>query len=95
MLAWYRTLIALRRTFPDLSDPDLSDVKVAHDEGARWFGFRRGDVCVALNLGKETASIPVGVPHARVLASWDPVPAPGADGVLTLGGESCVVLTVA
>lgn len=95
MLAWYRTLITLRRTFPDLSDPDLSDVKVAFDEEARWFGFRRGDVRVAMNLGKSPAEIPVGVPHARVLAAWDPVAAPGADGVLTLGGESCVVLTVA
>ncbi|MEI5521051.1 malto-oligosyltrehalose trehalohydrolase [Streptomyces brasiliscabiei] len=94
MLAWYRALITLRHTFPDLSDPDLSDVKVAYDEEARWFGFRRGDVRVAVNLGKETATIPVGVPHARVLASWEPVRAPGADGVLTLGGESCVVLTV-
>lgn len=50
---------------------------------------------MALNLGKETAEVPVGVPHARVLAAWEPVEAPGADGVLTLGGESCVVLTVA
>lgn len=29
MLSWYRVLIALRHSLPDLSDPDLSDVKVA------------------------------------------------------------------
>jgi maltooligosyltrehalose trehalohydrolase len=94
MLAWYRDLIALRRTHPDLSDPDLSDVKVAYDEDARWFGFRRGDVRVALNLGKEPAAIPLGTADARILAAWDPVEPPGTDGLLHLPGESCVVLTV-
>jgi maltooligosyltrehalose trehalohydrolase len=47
---------------------------------------------VAVNLGKEPAAIPLGHRHARVLAAWEPVDAPGADGVLYLPGESCVVL---
>ena len=92
VLAWYRELIALRHTQPDLSDPDLADVKVAHDENARWLAFRRGDVRVAVNLGKEPAAIPLGTRPARVLAAWEPVQVPGADGVLSLPGESCVVL---
>ncbi|MDX2879234.1 DUF3459 domain-containing protein, partial [Streptomyces ipomoeae] len=94
VLAWYRELIALRHAHPDLSDPDLADVKVTYDEEARWFGFRRGDVRVAVNLGEAPAAIPLGVPRARVLAAWEPLEGPAADGVLTLGGESCVVLTV-
>ncbi|GGZ91895.1 malto-oligosyltrehalose trehalohydrolase [Streptomyces bluensis] len=93
VLAWYRELIALRHAQPDLTDPDLADTKVAYDEDARWFAFRRGDVRVAVNLGGETAAIPLGVRHARVLAAWEPVQAPGADGVLNVPGESCVVLT--
>ncbi len=93
MLAWYRDLIALRHAQPDLPDPDLSDVKVAYDEAARWLAFRRGDVRVAVNLGKEPAAIPLGRRQARVLAAWEPVEAPGADGVLSVPGESCVVLT--
>ncbi len=92
VLAWYRALIALRRAQPDLSDPDLAEVRVAHDTEARWFAFRRGDVRVAVNLGREPAAIPLGVHRARVLAAWEPVDAPGADGVLHLPGESCVVL---
>lgn len=92
VLAWYRALIALRRTQPDLSDPDLAEVRVAHDARARWFAFRRGDVRVAVNLGPEPAAIPLGVRHARVLAAWEPVGAPDPDGVLHLPGESCVVL---
>ncbi|GAA2247200.1 malto-oligosyltrehalose trehalohydrolase [Streptomyces ruber] len=92
VLAWYRELIALRRAQPDLSDPDLAEVRVAHDEAARWFAFRRGDVRVAVNLGPEPAAIQLGLHRARVLAAWEPVEAPGRDGVLRLPGESCVVL---
>ncbi|MET7915347.1 malto-oligosyltrehalose trehalohydrolase [Streptomyces avermitilis] len=95
VLAWYRGLITLRHHEADLSDPDLTDVKVAYDEEARWIAFRRGDVRVAVNLSKEPARIPLGLAHARVLAAWEPVQTPGADGVLELPGESSVVLTQA
>ncbi|MEV5843831.1 malto-oligosyltrehalose trehalohydrolase [Streptomyces sp. NPDC051985] len=93
VLAWYRRLTALRREQPDLTDPDLADTKVAYDGEARWLAFRRGDVRVAVNLGKEPAAIPLGTGRVEVLAAWDPVAAPGADGVLRVPGESCVVLT--
>lgn len=92
VLAWYRDLITLRQRQADLSDPDLAAVKVAYDEEARWLALRRGDVRVAVNLSKETAEIPLGIRHARVLAAWEPVRAPGEDGVLSVPGESCVVL---
>jgi maltooligosyltrehalose trehalohydrolase len=92
VLAWYRELIALRHAQPDLTDPDLSDVKVGFDEAARWLAFRRGDVRVAVNLGGEPVRVPLGVRGARVLAAWEPVAAPDADGALTLPGESAVVL---
>ncbi|MEU0893685.1 malto-oligosyltrehalose trehalohydrolase [Streptomyces massasporeus] len=92
MLAWYRQLLALRHEQPDLTDPDLADTKVAFDEERRWIAFRRGDVLVAVNLAAEPAVLPLGVPHARVLAAWEPVDQPGADGAVRLPGESAVVL---
>ncbi|WP_053758348.1 malto-oligosyltrehalose trehalohydrolase [Streptomyces sp. AS58] len=92
VLDWYRRLVALRHEQPDLTDPDLADMKVAHDEEARWLAFRRGDVCVAVNLGKEVAGIPLGTRPARVLAAFEPVDTPDEEGVLRLPGESCVVL---
>ncbi|MYT92411.1 malto-oligosyltrehalose trehalohydrolase [Streptomyces sp. SID8359] len=97
LLAWYRELIALRRALPDLHDPDLASVKVAYDEDARWFAYRRGDVRVAVNLADRPVAIPLGLGRhrrsgGRVLAAWQPVEAPGADGVLRLPPESCVVL---
>ncbi|MEU3411555.1 malto-oligosyltrehalose trehalohydrolase [Streptomyces sp. NPDC006658] len=93
VLDWYRRLIALRRAQSDLTDPDLAATQVAYDGQARWLAFRRGDVRVAVNLGKESAAIPLGTGRVEVLAAWEPVPAPGPDGLLHVPGESCVVLT--
>ncbi|MFI8966820.1 malto-oligosyltrehalose trehalohydrolase [Streptomyces sp. NPDC053493] len=96
ILAWHRELIALRRTLPDLTDPDLAGLKVAYDEEARWLVFRRGDIRVAVNLGKEQADIALGSNgRDRVLATWDRerTQAPGRDGLLRLPAESAVVLS--
>ncbi|MFF3644339.1 malto-oligosyltrehalose trehalohydrolase [Streptomyces sp. NPDC002564] len=95
LLAWHRELIALRRSRGDLTDPDLAAVRVAFDEGARWFAFRRGDLRIAVNFGKEAVSVALDGRHARVLAAWEPVTAPGADGVVRLPAESCVILATA
>ncbi|MFJ7196491.1 MULTISPECIES: malto-oligosyltrehalose trehalohydrolase [unclassified Streptomyces] len=97
LLAWHRELIALRRALPDLHDPDLASVRTAHDEQARWLAYRRGDLRIAVNLGEKPATIPLGGGRRRgggdrVVAAWEPVRAPGADGLLHLPPESCVVL---
>lgn len=97
LLDWYRRLIALRRTLPDLHDPDLAAVKTAFDEDARWIAYRRGDLRIAVNLADKPAAIPLGSGRhrrvgGRMVAAWEPVGAPGADGVLHLPPESCVVL---
>ncbi|WP_330241267.1 malto-oligosyltrehalose trehalohydrolase [Streptomyces sp. NBC_00525] len=97
LLAWYRELIALRRTLPDLRDPDLASVKAAYDDAARWLAVRRGDLRIAVNLDAKPAAIPLGGGRhrggpGRVLAAWLPVDPPGPDGVLRLPPESCVVL---
>ncbi|WP_399931510.1 malto-oligosyltrehalose trehalohydrolase [Streptomyces kanamyceticus] len=95
LLAWHRELIALRRARADLMDPDLAAVRVAYDEQARWFAFRRGDLKIAVNLGKEPGAVPLGHNHARILAAWESVAPPDADGVLRLPPESCAVVGVA
>ncbi|CAM5343717.1 Malto-oligosyltrehalose trehalohydrolase OS=Streptomyces albaduncus OX=68172 GN=FHS32_001365 PE=3 SV=1 [Streptomyces griseoloalbus] len=45
-----------------------------------------------MNLGTDPADIPLGSREARVLAAWEPVDIPGADGSLRLPAESAVVL---
>ncbi|MFD9367634.1 malto-oligosyltrehalose trehalohydrolase [Streptomyces sp. NPDC060020] len=92
LLDWYRTLVALRRGHPDLRDPDLASVRVAHDEERRWLTFRRGDVRVAVNLSPEPVTIALGRNGVRVLAAWEPLEHPGPDGRIHVPGESAVVL---
>jgi maltooligosyltrehalose trehalohydrolase len=50
--AWYRELIALRRSLPDLLDTDLAALDVEVDEAERILVLRRGRVIVGCNLGE-------------------------------------------
>ncbi|GGK85493.1 malto-oligosyltrehalose trehalohydrolase [Sphaerisporangium melleum] len=79
LLDWYRELIALRRSCPDLSDPRLSLVSVDTDEQGRWIIVHRGAHRVAANLGDAPVTLPLG-PGTVVLAS-DPKIALTADGL--------------
>lgn len=92
VLAWYRELIALRRTHPDLASTDLTAVRVTYGGTARWLMVRRGDLRIVVNVSERPAVIPLGSRPARVLAAWEPVSGPGADGLLTVPAESCAVL---
>ncbi len=71
LLAWYRTLIALRRKWPELADPRLDRVETACDPGASWLTVRCGAVLVAVNLGERDWACPAGL-TAEVLAASDP-----------------------
>ena len=70
LLGWYRSLLALRRSCPELSDPRLDRVRVDYDEGARWLVVHRGGLRVAVNLGETPAELPVAA--AEVLLASDP-----------------------
>jgi maltooligosyltrehalose trehalohydrolase len=91
LLAWTRSLIALRRTRLDLSDGRRDRVHVTCDEQARWLVVRRGSTAVACNLRAERQPIPVpGTPDGVLLAS-----AHGwvfRDGMVEIDGESVAVL---
>lgn len=74
MEAWYRGLVAFRRSHPALRGGPLESVRVSVDEAARTLAIRRGTVVVACNLGGEAARLEVpggwGEPR-EVLASAD------------------------
>ncbi|WP_449060379.1 malto-oligosyltrehalose trehalohydrolase [Planomonospora algeriensis] len=86
-LDWYRALIALRRTHPDLSDPRLDRVRVEH-EGS-WLVVHRGAFRVAANLGRSPVALRVR-PAEIVLASDPGTHLDGDD--LTLPARSLAVL---
>lgn len=59
MFEWYRSLIALRRRLPSLTDPQPDRRRVEFDD-VGWLTVRTGDVLVAVNLGEGTAGLPAG-----------------------------------
>ena len=91
LLAFYRSLIALRRSRVDLSDGRRDAVSVTWDDNARWIVVRRGAVAVACNLAPERQALPVpGTPKGVLLAGTD-----GwvfGDRRVETDGESVVVL---
>ena len=53
MLSFYRELLALRRSHPDLTDGHLDRVEVEFDEDQRWLIVRRGALVVIANVGED------------------------------------------
>ena len=66
MLAWYRALIALRRSSPDLRNPSPRRTRVEFNAEARWLVVHRGAMRVMCNLGTEVRKFELP-PGARVL----------------------------
>jgi malto-oligosyltrehalose trehalohydrolase len=69
MLAWYRSLLALRRQRPELTDPDLTRIEASWDEAGRWLVVRRGRLRITANLGADIQRLPLGAPGGEVLLS--------------------------
>jgi maltooligosyltrehalose trehalohydrolase len=59
LLEWYRALIALRRSRPDLTDGRLDGVRVDVDPDARRLTFARGGVEVRADLRADAVSVVV------------------------------------
>ena len=90
LLRWYKDLIALRRSRPELTDGRLDRVEVRFDERAQWLVVRREDVEVVCNLGADRQAIPARCGRRPLLVSedgWQMRP-----GVVELAGESVAVL---
>ena len=93
MLMWYRELIALRRRYPDLTDPRLDRVHAYWGEAGRWLVVRRGQILIAANLGQAGQRLPLGAASGTVLtASADGIAV--ADAVLHLPARSFAVVAV-
>jgi maltooligosyltrehalose trehalohydrolase len=71
LLAWYRSLIALRKAHADLTTAPAGSPSVTYDERAGWLVVRRGTITIAVNLAPTTRAVPLGCagPHRLLLAS--------------------------
>ena len=96
MLAWQKSLIALRRTEPALRDPRLDEVSVDADATERWVVVRRRGLRVVANLAAEPRTVTIGAPVTEVvLASADVTVVGAHDAAVTLPAESVAILRVA
>ena len=53
LLDWHRSLIALRRSRPELTDPRLDLVRTEFDEDARWLVLHRGALRLVASLAGD------------------------------------------
>ena len=90
MLGWYRKLIALRKSTPELNDSEPGRTRVAHDEEARWLVVRRGDIHVLCNLGVKAHAFAVPSRWTILLASREGVAGDGA--AVTLPPDSVAIV---
>ena len=89
MLAWYRSLIRLRRTTPQLNEGSPGKTRVVFDEQAKWLRMDRGNIAVICNLGEQRV-FPIQRDARVLLAS----PATGGtvEDSITLPPDSVVIL---
>jgi maltooligosyltrehalose trehalohydrolase len=59
ILEWYKRLIRLRVSTPELRDGKFKNVAVNYNEEQRWVVMNRGPVTIAINLGEQTYRVPV------------------------------------
>ncbi|HTZ94311.1 MAG TPA: malto-oligosyltrehalose trehalohydrolase [Streptosporangiaceae bacterium] len=93
LLAWYRELIALRRRWPELTDPRLHRVVASWDDTARWLAISRGRIRVLANFGQSAASLPLGAPARELLAASATGAATNGDAAVLPPSSFAVVLT--
>ncbi|RTL65762.1 MAG: malto-oligosyltrehalose trehalohydrolase [Pseudonocardiaceae bacterium] len=75
LLALHRELIALRRQWPELTDPWLDEVEVDVDDESRTIVVHRGRIRVVVNLGHTDATVPLDRGVSRILLASEPAAA--------------------
>jgi maltooligosyltrehalose trehalohydrolase len=90
ILAWYRTLIALRRANSQLTDGNLEAVEASFDEGAGWLVVKRGDFEVVCNLSADRQAISITRTTKDVLCSASEYQI--RPGLIDLPAESVAIL---
>ena len=91
LLEVYRGLAALRRSTPELTEPDLRQTRCEVDEQSRTFVMRRGAVVVAVNFGDREAALDLGG-HGYDVLWTTPSGATTSAGVVSLPAHAGAVL---
>lgn len=93
MFAWYRALLALRRSRPDLASGDLRSVRVEPGPVDHAFVVVRGNHRVAVNLTDREVDLDLQLPRGEfVLLLATDATAELVDGTVRLAPEAVVVV---
>jgi maltooligosyltrehalose trehalohydrolase len=100
LLDWYRDLLALRRSRPELANPRLDQIHVDYDEDARWLLIHRGQLRIAAHFGPAEGAADVTIPLGSGTAKPAPLitSAPGisiASDAVTLPPATFAILDLA
>ncbi len=92
MLQWYKQLVALRKSRPELSDGAMDQVEIDFDQEDKWFSMQRGGTVLIFTLDDEgySAGLEEGV---ALLFGSDPG-VKVEDGELTIPGVGVALLAV-
>jgi maltooligosyltrehalose trehalohydrolase len=90
MLAWYKKLIQLRRSTPDLNNGEPGNIEVVFDEEMKWFRMRRGEISVNCNLDEAEQRLAVAAKSELLVASCGCVKIEGAE--LVLASETVAIV---
>jgi maltooligosyltrehalose trehalohydrolase len=82
ILQWYRELIRLRSSVPELHDGRLDRVEVTYDAQSGWLVMTRSPISVAMNTGERTHRVPLRVESRRLLLRSDEQITLAADAVI-------------
>jgi maltooligosyltrehalose trehalohydrolase len=90
LLEWYRCLVRLRRTVPDLHDDALDRVVVEQDDAAGTVRVTRGQHLVLVNLSDEPRALDAD--GRTPLVSWDAETRVAPDGTVQLPPQSVAIV---
>ena len=69
MLDWYKKLIQLRQSHPELTEGSFENVQMNFSEEGKWLTLQRGFILTAINIASQPAQIPVPATAEILLAS--------------------------
>ena len=93
LLRMHRELIALRKSWPELSDPWLDSVMVDVHEQARTLVVNRGAMRIVVNLGSEPVTLSLGATITRILLASEPTRS--EDDSFTVPAEAFAICRIA
>jgi len=94
MLSWYASLIAVRRSEPELTDDRLDAVTVESDADAGWLVVSRGRLRVVCNFLDRPSMVSVHAAGDEVVLSWDDPTTRRTGAGVELGAHGVAIIRV-